>query len=120
MGVNPNFVEINVEDQQVDEDSVLHFYKKMIALKKANKVFTYGEYDLLLAEDPQLYVYTRTLGDQKVIVVTNLSQENAICRLPEGEFRHDRLMLANYYIDAHEATDSIELRAYEARVYRLG
>lgn len=119
MGVNPNFMEINVEKQQADGDSVLHFYKKMIALKKANKVFTYGVYDLLLAEDPQLYVYTRTLGEEKVVVVTNLSRENAVCRLPEGEFRHDALMLANYHIDAHEATDSIELRPYEARVYRL-
>nr|WP_304213747.1 alpha-glucosidase [Fredinandcohnia onubensis] len=119
MGVNPNFMEINVEKQQADGDSVLHFYKKMIALKKANKVFTYGVYDLLLAEDPQLYVYTRTLGDEKVVVVTNLSRENAVCRLPEGEFKHDGLMLANYHIDAHEATESIELRPYEARVYRL-
>ncbi|WP_099360839.1 glycoside hydrolase family 13 protein [Fredinandcohnia onubensis] len=119
MGVNPNFMEINVEKQQADDDSVLHFYKKMIDLKKANKVFTYGVYDLLLAEDPQLYVYTRTLGDEKVVVVTNLSRENAVCRVPEGEFRHDGLMLANYHIDGHEATESIELRPYEARVYRL-
>nr|WP_309098224.1 alpha-glucosidase [Fredinandcohnia onubensis] len=119
MGVNPNFMEINVEKQQADGDSVLHFYKKMIALKKANKVFTYGVYDLLLAEDPQLYVYTRTLGEEKVVVVTNLSRENAVCRVPEGEFRHDRLMLANYQVEAHEASDTIELRPYEARIYRL-
>ncbi|WP_438824519.1 glycoside hydrolase family 13 protein [Bacillus sp. JJ1521] len=119
MGVNPNFVEINVEKQLADQDSVLHFYKKLIALKKSNKLFTYGVYDLLLEEDPQLYVYTRTLGDEKVIVVTNLSTDNTVCRVPEGEFKHDGLMLANYHVEAHESTDEIELRPYEARVYRL-
>ncbi|THE13770.1 alpha-glucosidase [Bacillus timonensis] len=119
MGVNPNFVEINVEKQLADNDSVLHFYKKMIALKKSNKVFTYGVYDLLLEDDPQLYVYTRTLGDEKVIVVTNLSSESAVCRVPEGVFTYDGLMLANYPVVAHEATDLVELRPYEARVYRL-
>ncbi|MEH7222282.1 alpha-glucosidase [Bacillus sp. JJ1566] len=118
MGVNPNFVEINVKKQMTDKDSVLHFYKKMIALKKSNKVFTYGVYELLLEEDPQLYVYTRTLGDMKVIVVANLSATNAVCRVVEGEFRHAGLMLANYHVEAHESTDEIELRPYEARVYR--
>src|SRR5690606_8679722 len=119
MGVNPNFMEINVEKQLADEDSVLHFYKKMIQLKKANKVFTYGVYDLLLEEDPQLYVYTRTLGEEKVIVVTNLSRENAVCRVPENEFRYEALMLANNHVDRHKVTDSINLKPYEARIYRL-
>ncbi|WP_010677269.1 glycoside hydrolase family 13 protein [Bacillus timonensis] len=119
MGVNPNFVEINVEKQLADEDSVLHFYKKMIALKKNHKVFTYGVYDLLLEENPQLYVYTRTLGEEKVIVVTNLSGANAACNVPNQEFKHDALMLTNYQVEAHDASDTIELRPYEARVYRL-
>ncbi|MEH7234621.1 glycoside hydrolase family 13 protein [Bacillus sp. JJ1562] len=120
MGVNPNFEEINVEKQLADKGSVLHFYKKMIALKKNNKVFTYGVYDLLLEEDPQLYVYTRTLGDEKVIVITNLSTDTAVCRVPKREFKHDGLMLANYHVEAHESTDEIQLRPYEARMYRLG
>lgn len=119
MGVNPNFAEINVEKQLDDKNSILHFYKKMIELKKANMVFTYGVYDLLLEEDPQLYVYTRTLGEEKVIVVTNLSSANAVCHVPNEEFRLGALMLANYHVEAHDTTDTIELRPYEARVYRL-
>ncbi len=42
MGINQNYEKINVEKQLADQDSVLHFYKKMIALKKNNKLFTYG------------------------------------------------------------------------------
>ncbi|WP_077619985.1 glycoside hydrolase family 13 protein [Bacillus sinesaloumensis] len=119
MGVNPNYVDINVEQQLADEDSVLHFYKKMIMLKKSNNLFTYGTYDLLLEEDSQLYVYTRTLGEEKVIVVTNLSEVHAVCHVPEVEFKHGALMLSNYSVEAHQATESIELKPYETRIYRL-
>lgn len=119
MGVNSNHVEINVKKQLADEESVLHFYKKMIALKKNNKVFTYGVYDLLFEEDPQLYVYTRTLGEEKVIVVTNLSSASAVCSVPGVEFKRDGMLLANYHVEVHEATDEVHLRPYEARVYRL-
>ncbi|WP_453992867.1 glycoside hydrolase family 13 protein [Bacillus nitroreducens] len=119
MGVNPNFVDINVEKQLVDEESILQFYKNMIALKKANKLFTYGTYDLLLAEDPQLYVYTRTLDEEKIIVITNLSGKTAVCHVPHAEFKHDALLLSNYSVEAHQTTDSVELKPYEARIYRL-
>ncbi|MFP3489584.1 glucohydrolase, partial [Staphylococcus sp. SIMBA_130] len=53
--VNPNYTDINVEKQEADDHSILSFYKKMIALKKNNLVFTYGSYDLLLEDDPQIY-----------------------------------------------------------------
>ncbi|MBL5779654.1 alpha-glucosidase [Bacillus sporothermodurans] len=73
IGVNPNYREINVEKQQKDPHSVYHFYKKMIALKKENKIFTYGTYDLILENDPQIFAYTRTLSNKRVLVLTNVN-----------------------------------------------
>ncbi|WP_449538139.1 glycoside hydrolase family 13 protein [Ferdinandcohnia sp. Marseille-Q9671] len=119
IGVNPNYVDINVEKQKQDQHSVLHFYKKMIELKKENKVFTYGTYDLLVEEDPQLFVYTRTMESDKVIVVANLSSEKAVCHLSEVEFKQEGLLLSNYSVSTHDQLDKIELQPYEARVYRL-
>ncbi|MBN8202078.1 glycoside hydrolase family 13 protein [Bacillus sp. NTK034] len=118
MKVNPNYKEINVEVQSQDQESILSFYKKMIRLKKDNEVFTYGQYDLLLEEDKQIYAYTRTSDDDKVVVITNLSTEEASF---EAEFKlsNNQLLLNNYPVETHEDMDSFTLKPYEARVYRL-
>ncbi|WP_273853956.1 glycoside hydrolase family 13 protein [Guptibacillus spartinae] len=115
--VNPNFVDINVEKQEADDQSILAFYKKMIELKKNNLVFTYGSYDLLLEEDPQIYAYTRTMEEDAVLVVTNLSIEPAVFNT-KLKLEPTQLLLNNYPV-AREVNDSIVLKPYEARVYRL-
>ena len=115
--VNPNFVDINVEKQEADDQSILAFYKKMIELKKNNLVFTYGSYDLLLEEDPQIYAYTRTMEEDAVLVVTNLSIEPAVFNT-KLNLEPTQLLLNNYPV-AREVNDSIVLKPYEARVYRL-
>ncbi|MGA4721989.1 glycoside hydrolase family 13 protein [Fictibacillus nanhaiensis] len=118
MKVNPNFAEINVEKQEQDEHSILSFYKKMIALKKKNEVFTYGVYDLILEEDEQIYAYTRTLGEEKVVVITNLSKTEAKFKT-ELKLNANDLLLANKEIATHDDVTSVTLRPYEARVYRV-
>ncbi|WP_144696708.1 glycoside hydrolase family 13 protein [Fictibacillus phosphorivorans] len=118
MKVNPNFTEINVEKQEQDEHSILSFYKKMIALKKNNEVFTYGVYDLILEEDVQIYAYTRTLGEEKVVVITNLSKTEAKFET-ELKLNANDLLLANKEVAAHEDVTSVALQPYEARVYRV-
>ncbi|MYL62555.1 alpha,alpha-phosphotrehalase [Bacillus hwajinpoensis] len=115
--VNPNYTDINVEKQEADDHSILSFYKKMIALKKNNLVFTYGSYDLLLEDDPQIYAYTRTTADDKVLVLTNLSIEPAVFE-SNLTLEMNQLLLNNYPV-IEEVNDSIVLKPYEARVYRL-
>ncbi|MGM0807025.1 MAG: glycoside hydrolase family 13 protein [Bacillota bacterium] len=118
MKVNPNFTEINVEKQEQDEHSILSFYKKMIALKKNNEVFTYGVYDLILEEDEQIYAYTRTLGEEKIVVITNLSKTEAKFET-ELKLNANDLLLANKEVAAHDDVTSVALQPYEARVYRV-
>lgn len=118
MKVNPNFTEINVEKQEQDEHSILSFYKKMIALKKRNEVFTYGVYDLILEEDEQIYAYTRTLGEEKIVVITNLSKTEAKFET-ELKLNADELLLANKEVAPHDDVTSVPLQPYEARVYRV-
>lgn len=115
--VNPNFKDINVAEQQKDETSVLNFYKKMIRLKKANEVFTYGTYDLLLKDDPQIFAYTRTLNEEKMLVITNLSTQPAVMDGVSLDYRH--LLLHNYEVSPHETLTQLTLKPYEARVYRI-
>ncbi|PFA64455.1 glucohydrolase [Bacillus sp. AFS015802] len=119
MKVNPNYKTINVEEQEKDEDSILNFYKKMIQLKKKENVFTYGNYDLLLEKDKQIYAYTRTGEDKSMIVITNLSTKEAVCDLGELKVSSSNLLLNNYEAENHEELSKLTLKPYEARVYRL-
>ncbi|MGM0791281.1 MAG: glycoside hydrolase family 13 protein [Bacillota bacterium] len=118
MKVNSNYTDINVEKQEKDEKSILSFYKKMITLKKANEVFTYGQYDLLLEDDKQIYAYTRTSEDDQVIVITNLSAKEAIFTC-DFALKPENLLLNNYPAAEAEGK-SVTLKPYEARVYRIG
>ncbi|RLQ94314.1 glycoside hydrolase family 13 protein [Falsibacillus albus] len=119
LGVNPNYKEINVEAELKDENSVLNFYKQLIKLKKSNDVFTYGTYDLLLPEDSQIYAYTRTLDNEKVVIVTNLSDKPALSIDLSFKVESDRLLLSNLDVEGHSATPVLNLKPYEARVYRV-
>lgn len=120
LGVNENFKVINVEKQQQDEGSVLNFYKKMIRLKKNNEVFTYGTYDLILADHPQIYAYTRMLNNDKVVVMSNLSDKMAMWDDDLDILtRPAELLLANYDHEGYDLKSALTLKPFETRVYRL-
>ncbi|WP_019156482.1 glycoside hydrolase family 13 protein [Robertmurraya massiliosenegalensis] len=120
LGVNPNFKELNVEVQKDDPNSVLNFYKKIIQLRKSNPVFTYGIYDLVLENHPSLYAYTRTYGDEKVIILCNLTNDSFEVEPINGvTYEWENLILANLDDGVHEKARTLELAPYEARIYRL-
>ena len=115
--VNPNYKEINAREQMVRADSVFNYYKKLIRLRKENEIIVYGSYDLLLPDDPELYVYTRTLGDEKLLVICNFYGNTREFELPEG-WDPDRmeLMIGNY--EKRDTARTLEIRPYEAVVFR--
>ena len=92
--VNPNYKEINVKQALADENSVFYHYQKLIRLRKENEVIVYGKYDLLEAENPDLYVYTRTLGDEKLLVVCNFTDKEVSYEVPE-EFKNGECLISN-------------------------
>ena len=115
--VNPNYKEINAREQMVRADSVFNYYKKLIRMRKENEIIVYGSYDLLLPDDPELYVYTRTLGDEKLLVICNFYGNTREFELPEG-WNPDRmeLMIGNY--EKRDTARTLEIRPYEAVVFR--
>jgi alpha-glucosidase len=120
MKVNPNYSEINVESAKQDPSSIYHHYKKLIAIRAANPVTVYGRYDLILPYDERIYAYTRTLGNEILLVISNLSSEEAIFDLPfDLEYESIELLLHNYEVDSAEQLETIALRPYESRVYML-
>jgi alpha-glucosidase len=115
---NPNYPAINVAQQEEDPDSILNFHRRLIRLRKAEPVLVHGRYTLLMATDPQIYAYTRTMNGEAIVVLTNLSREPARFQHAGMKLRYADLLLANHAVAPHDAVESVTLRPYEARVYR--
>jgi oligo-1,6-glucosidase len=113
--VNPNYVEFNVKAQEKDPDSILNYFRKMIKVRKAHPVLLYGYYHLLDKEHKQVYAYTRTLGDEKFLVLLNFSKESLDYKIP-GAFRHDEEVLINNYKTCEQHKDKVHLLPYQAIV----
>ena len=111
--VNPNYTKINAKDQINREDSVFKYYQKLIKLRHESELIVDGTYDLILDDDKDIYAYIRTLGDEKLIVYCNFSENTREVELPE-EFTNGKVLISNY-IDA-KVNHKITLRPYEAIV----
>lgn len=92
--VNPNYTVINAEAEQKDEDSVFHFYKKLIRLRKRERVLIDGKYDVLLPEHPEIFAYTRTDGHSRLLVICNFAAHEVRYDLPEN-WEEGELLLRN-------------------------
>lgn len=85
--VNPNYEEINVERQLREENSVLHYYRRLIHFRKNPKyveVFTYGSFIPAYLDRELVYAYYRVLDDCKLLVAANFSKEPVRLILSEG------------------------------------
>lgn len=112
--VNKNYKTINAAAQVNDPDSVFAYYKKLIALRHTNEVMVNGVYDVLIPDHPQIYAYTRTLGDKQLLVLCNDSDTNVA--IP-AELQKKIHAAKNILIQNYKDTDDSTLRPYEAVVY---
>jgi oligo-1,6-glucosidase len=118
--INPNYPEINVEQALADLESIFYYYRELIRLRKSNPVIVDGLYRLILADHPEIYAFTRTLGDERLLVILNFTACEPVFELPETvPTAGHELLIANYPLDDAEDIHRIVLKPYEARVYRL-
>ncbi len=92
--VNPNYTRINAKQQTADPDSVFHYYKKLIALRKEEPVIVYGSYEPYQQENESLYMYIRRLEDAKLFVVCNFTDQEQTVALPE-DFAEGSVLITN-------------------------
>ena len=114
LALNPNYKKINVADQLRREDSVFHYYQKLIRLRKENEIIVYGKYELLLPEDENIFAYTRTLGDKKLITVCNFSKSEQ--KFDFTGYENAKVLISNYGGDIR---DGGILKPYAAVVLLL-
>ena len=111
--VNPNYTKINAKDQVSRENSVFKYYQKLISLRHNSDLIVYGTYDLILDDDKDIYAYTRTLGDEKLVVYCNFSENTREVEIP-AEFTDGKILISNY--EDAKVSEKITLRPYEAIV----
>ncbi|SDF62409.1 glycoside hydrolase family 13 protein [Terriglobus roseus] len=107
LAVNPNYTTINAADARRDQDSIYHYMQQLLRLRKQTLAFVYGDYEDLAPEHPSLFLYARTLGEERFLVALNFSRETFA--LPD-EFSKGQIVLAN------TASISSELGAWESRI----
>lgn len=113
--INSNYTTINAKEQMEREDSVFHYYQQLISLRKKEPVIVYGTFALLMPEDEDIFMYTRTYEQEKLLVICNFSQKERELEIPE-EWERGTILLGNYKDAA--VGRKMCLRDYEAIVIK--
>ncbi len=115
--INPNYKEINVEDELKDENSMLNHYKALIKFKKENETAIYGNYKEYYKSSDELYVYSREYKGKRILVINSFSEYPVGFKAPEG-FNIDAVtpILCNYRQNTSSG-NAFTTRPYETRVY---
>lgn len=109
--VNKNYTQINVAAAENDPNSILHYYRKMIAYRKANSSLVYGYFKDLLPQHPYLFVYKRWDDKGTYLAVHNFRDENTNWEQKESGYRME---IGNYAAPSPQF-----LLPWESRIYRL-
>lgn len=115
--LNPNYTRINLEAEQNDEDSIFHFYKKMIALRKSKdyeNTFVYGSFEPYKDEQKNLLAYIRKL-DRTILVIANYQAEPQDISLPKAA---KKFLLSNTNRELTLET-TLQLSGYEFLIIEL-
>jgi len=115
--VNPNYTDINAKAEMEDENSVFHYYKRLIRLRKANSVFVDGKFTLLLEKDERIFAYSRKNDKEEILVIGNFYETPVRCRLLKewnNKEESAELLISNY----SNILEGELLQPYEARIYK--
>lgn len=116
--VNPTYTEINAEAATEDPNSVLHYYKKLIALRKSDKAFIYGTYEDVMPKSKRILCYKRKSQYGELVVVANFSLSGAKLKLPQELTDGSYVQVTSNYDGSIETLQNTVLRPYETVVFK--
>ncbi|MEH6692998.1 MAG: alpha-glucosidase [Pseudorhizobium pelagicum] len=111
--VNPNFATVNAETQVDDDQSIWSHYRKLIDLRKHHQVIVYGRYQSWLDQHPDVFVYSRTLEGDRLVVLANFRPHEVTVTMPDELQVRGRCLIGNY-TDMDRIGETVTLRPYEA------
>lgn len=115
-----NYKEINVKNCLEDQNSVFYYYQKLVALRHELPVITDGRYELLDAENEQVYAYLRRGTDTTLLVLCNFTDQTILYSVADKiTAENSRLVIANYNDASDTVTNKMTLQPYGAYVYEF-
>lgn len=115
--INPNYKEVNAENEMSDPNSLLNFYKKLIRFRKENEIVLKGDYKEYYANSKDLYVYERTYNNQRMLVICSFTEKGVAFEAPEGYDLSKGVKVLGNYESEHICGNGFKTRPYEMRVY---
>ena len=114
--VNPHASQINAAEQEQREDSVLAYYRHLLALRhgKLRDVVITGAFEPIHEEDGQVYAYDRVLDTQRLRVIGNFTGQEIRREEAAAPTEDAELVLCNY---AEQPEDPQLLRPWETRAW---
>ena len=116
--VAPSYREINAKQAENDGNSVLHYYKKLIKLRKNDKAFVYGKYRDLMPKSKTLLVYLRESEYGTLLVVNNFANKRVKFALPKSSDGKEYKLVTSNYTDSPAKPQTTVLRPYESIIYK--
>ena len=115
IAVNDNYEKINVEQALANPDSIFYTYQKLIALRKANPIMIWGDFELVDTQE-EVFAYLRKYQGETWLVVTNFSNE-------AHDFKYDNakakeVIIENMPVQLSECLD-LTLKPWQAFVVKL-
>ncbi|QAS69293.1 glucan 1,6-alpha-glucosidase [Oenococcus sicerae] len=114
IAVNPNYLQVNADNNGKDQEPIFDYYKKLIMLRKQNAVFNDGNFKLLLPEQKNIFAYKRSNADDEIVVLTNFSAEEIDLGNDYPALKTSRIILSNYHDRYSSAHHNAIIRPYEA------
>jgi alpha-glucosidase len=110
--VTDDYKVLNVKAQMSDQDSLLHFYKRLITLRKTSDAIKYGTIQFVDI-DPNVLAYTRSFQNERIFVILNFSEKNIkLSGSLVNEFK--KILLTNIEI---QTVDSV-IKPNEVRILK--
>jgi oligo-1,6-glucosidase len=115
--INPDYRTVNVAAEERDSSSVLHYFRRMLRLRKSEPTLVYGKYQLLDRENPEVFAYTRSMNGRTLMVALSFSPTGGRTALPGGKTAGE--ILANNLATSPVRGPELVLGPYQAVVLEL-
>jgi oligo-1,6-glucosidase len=116
--VNPNYVDINVEQDLTSSDSIYQYYKSLVALRREDPTIVYGDFVPLLQDHDKVFAYLRNYQGQRILVVANFSEEPLHVDLSEAGATKVKVLASNDVINCSDLSN-LHLAPYDAAVLSI-
>jgi len=117
--INQNYKAVNATTEAVDPNSILSYFKKIVALRKNSAALIYGTYKVYDINNPEVYCYTRSEGNEKVLVILNFSTKKINYKIDKNINTNASKLLISNYNKAAITANRINLLPWQSVIYKL-